>query len=83
MHCNFDNANQERYQIKKSKINEFGLQSYKFNIKSIILFVYIYYLICQVLSIYFKNFEINFQILLTFIIDATIMTKNFNCESSL
>ena len=29
------------------------------------------------LSINFENFEINFQILLTFIVDAMIMTKNF------
>ena len=44
MYCRFDNAYQERYQIKKSKINEIQFKDLKFNFESIILFVYIYYL---------------------------------------
>ena len=41
----FDNANQERYKIKKSKINEIEFKNPKLDIKSVILLVYIYYLI--------------------------------------
>jgi len=40
----FDNANQERYKNKKSKINEIQFKDPKLDIKSIILLIYIYYL---------------------------------------
>ncbi len=54
LYCRFDIANQERYKIKKSKINEILFKNPKFDIKSVILLVYIYYLI-------FKSLLINFQ----------------------
>jgi len=41
----FDIANQERYKIKKSKINEIKFKNHKLDIKSVILLVYFYYLI--------------------------------------
>ena len=40
----FDNANQERYKNKKSKINEIKFKDPKLDIKSIILLIYIYHL---------------------------------------
>ena len=45
MYCRFDNANQERDKINKSKINEIQFKDPKLDIKSFILLVYIYYLI--------------------------------------
>jgi len=45
VYCRFDNANHERYKIKKSKINEIKFKNPKPDIKSVILLVYIYYLI--------------------------------------
>ena len=44
MYYRFDNANEEKYKIKKSKINEIQFKDPKLDIKSIILLVYIYYL---------------------------------------
>ena len=41
----FDIANQERYKIKKSKINEILFKNLKLDIKSVILLIYIYYLV--------------------------------------
>jgi len=45
VYCRFDNTNQERYKIKKSKINEIEFKNPKLDIKSVILLVYFYYLI--------------------------------------
>ncbi len=45
VYCRFDIANQERYKIKESKINEIQFKNPKLDIKSVILLVYFYYLI--------------------------------------
>ena len=57
MYCRFDNANQERYKIKKSEINETKFKNPKLDIKSVILLVYIYYLIFESLLINFQKIQ--------------------------
>ena len=56
MYFRFDNANQERYKIKKSKINEIKFKDPEPDIKYIILFVHIYYLNFALCSLIQKNF---------------------------
>jgi len=57
VYCLFDIANQERYKIKKSKINEIQFKNPKLDIKSVILLVCIYYLIFLFLLINFQKFQ--------------------------
>ena len=57
MYCRFDIANQKRYKIKKSKINEIQFKNPKLDIKSVILLVYIYYLIFYSLLINFQKIQ--------------------------
>ena len=57
VYCRFDNANQERYKIKKSKINEIQFKNPKLDIKSVIFLVYIYYLNFYSLLINFQKFQ--------------------------
>ena len=56
MYSRFDNANKERYKIKKIKINEIQFKDPEFNIKFIILLDYIHYLNFLVF-INFKKFQ--------------------------
>ncbi len=51
MYCHFEDANQERFIIKKSKINEIQFKNPKLDFKSVILLVYFYYLIFYFLLI--------------------------------
>ena len=57
MYCRFDNANQERDKINKSKINEIQFKDPKLDIKSFILLVYIYYLNSLSSFMISKNFK--------------------------
>ena len=57
MYCRFDIDTQERYKIKKSKINEIQFKNPKLDIKSIILLVYIYYLKILGFINYFQKIE--------------------------
>lgn len=53
MYYRFDNANQERYKIKNSKINEIEFKDPELDIKSIILLIYI----CYLNYFFFINFQ--------------------------